>query len=469
MNSLLITACLLALVIVQIGAQDDYCFGKDNLRPQTRHFTSKTAYQIAKSTNIEKQYLVPGCTPQKIWIFHRHGTRLPSKSTIQKAPRLEQLRDSIGTNYRKRDELPENILCQEDLIALKMWKWNASITPDMENYLTSQGYEDLRGTAKTYQKYFPEVLIKEYDSEHYLFRHTDTQRTTESFKAFTEGLFGANSGAVAQDIPEKDVLLRPYDYCTSWSAQNFKGDGSESAKFRNTALWNQTMADISARLGFKYTLEVSDIELMYDMCRYEQAWQVDRTSVWCAAFLPEHVTVLEYEDDLKYFYKSGYGYPANSRLNCHAVQDMLEKLSSKSAPNVISYFGHSTGVQTLLSALGIDKDEVPLLASNYDQQGNRKWATSKIDPFAANFVAVKYECDADTENKEKVIFFLNQDAVDLSWCKVGLCNWNEVLERYSHFVNVDCDAYYCGDGANAMSISLGALLMTAIVYLINLM
>lgn len=21
---------------------------------------------------------------------------------------------------------------------------------------------------------------------------------------------------------------------------------------------------------------------MYDMCRYEQAWQVDRTSPWCA-------------------------------------------------------------------------------------------------------------------------------------------------------------------------------------------
>ncbi|XP_058987574.1 multiple inositol polyphosphate phosphatase 1 [Musca domestica] len=471
MKSPLITACLLALAIVQIGAQDDYCFGKDNSRPQTRHFTSKTAYQIAKSSNIEKQYLVPGCTAQKMWIFHRHGTRLPSKSTIQKAPRLEQLRDLIAGNYGKRSDLPANTstLCMEDLIALKMWKWNTSITDDMENYLTSQGYEDLRGTAKTYQKYFPEVLIKEYDHEHFMFRHTDTQRTTESFKAFTEGLFGANSGAVAEDIPEKDLLLRPYDYCTSWSSQNYKNAGSESDKFRNMALWNKTLADVSARLGFKYTLDASDIELMYDMCRYEQAWQVDRTSVWCAAFLPEQVTVFEYEDDLRYFYKSGYGNAANSRLNCRAAQDMLKHLSSKTAPNVVSYFGHSTGVQTLINALGINKDEVPLLASNYDQQGNRKWATSKIDPFAANFVAVKYECEADTENKEKAIFFLNQDAVDLSWCKVGLCNWNEVLDRYSHLLNADCESYYCGDGANAIGISLGALLMTAVVYLINLM
>lgn len=31
-----------------------------------------------------------------------------------------------------------------------------------------QGYDDLRGTAKLYQKYYPDVLLKEYDSEHFL-------------------------------------------------------------------------------------------------------------------------------------------------------------------------------------------------------------------------------------------------------------------------------------------------------------
>lgn len=148
---------------------------------------------------------------------------------------------------------------------------------------------------------------------------------------------------------------------------------------------------------------------------------------------------------------------------------MVSHLSDTSKPNVIAYFGHSTGVQTLINALGIDKDEVPLLANNYQQQTERKWSTSKIDPFAANFVAVKYQCDDVTDDKEKVVFFLNQDAVDLSWCKVGLCNWSEVKERYKTLLNADCDSYYCGDGATAVSVSLGALLMTAIVYLINLM
>ena len=81
------------------------------------------------------------------------------------------------------------------------------------------------------------------------FRHTDTQRTTESFKAFTEGLFGAGNVAVAEEIPEKDLLLRPYDYCESWNAQNYKDEGSESFKYRNSPLWNETIANISRRLG----------------------------------------------------------------------------------------------------------------------------------------------------------------------------------------------------------------------------
>lgn len=160
----LLLSAVLALFQIEVGAQD-YCFGKDLERTQTRHFTSKTAYQIIKGTNMEKQFQVNGCVAQKVWIFHRHGTRLPSKSTIEKAPHLEtvrdvvmvcmqtfevirfflifiinqKLRDSIVRNYKVLRTAPEtDALCQEDLIALKMWKWNASITSDMENYLTSQ-------------------------------------------------------------------------------------------------------------------------------------------------------------------------------------------------------------------------------------------------------------------------------------------------------------------------------------------
>ncbi|XP_054734223.1 multiple inositol polyphosphate phosphatase 1 [Anastrepha obliqua] len=465
----LLIAAILALTNFQIivRGQDDYCFGKDTERPQTRHFTSKTAYQIIKGANIEREYLVPGCTPVKIWILHRHGTRLPTTKTIQAAPRLDILRDEIVKNYRVRRTKPDtNALCQEDLSLLATWRWNTSITVDQEQFLTSQGYEDLKGTAKTYQRYYGDVLTKDYNNTYYKFRHTQTQRTTESFKAFVDGLFGSNVNVQPEEIPEQDLLLRPYDYCESWKAHDYSGENSESYKFKHSTIWNTTVANISKRLGFQYTLESSDVELMWDMCRYEQAWQVDRTSVWCSVFTGEQVSVFEYEDDMKYYYKLGYGYEENTRLNCRAVQDMLIHLNSSTTPNVVAYFGHTSGVQTLLAALGIAKDDIPLTAANYNKS-DYHWKTSQLDPFASNFVAVKYDCKGNTT--DKVIFFLNQNAVDLEWCNVGLCNWSEVLKRYQTFYTADCSNYYCADaGATSLVTSFGVLLLiSSILYLIH--
>lgn len=95
MRRLLLLLLLTALLAVLSRAQEDYCFGKDRERSQTRQFSSKTAYQIVKGTNMDKQYEVPGCVAKKIWIFHRHGTRLPTSNTIKEAPRLEEVRREI--------------------------------------------------------------------------------------------------------------------------------------------------------------------------------------------------------------------------------------------------------------------------------------------------------------------------------------------------------------------------------------
>ncbi|XP_067613618.1 multiple inositol polyphosphate phosphatase 1 isoform X2 [Eurosta solidaginis] len=448
-----------------IYAKDGYCFGKDTERTQTRHFTSKTAYQIIKAKDTGRQYLVPGCKPVKIWIFHRHGTRLPTKTTIKAAPRLDILREEIVKNYRKP---ANNSLCPEDFNALAMWKWNTSISIDQEEFLTTQGYEDLRGTAKTYQRYYSGVLTKHYSNTYYKFRHTDTQRTTESFKAFAEGLFGSNNDVKAEPIPELDLLLRPYDYCQSWRSHDYSGVESENYKFKHSLIWNETIADISKRLGFEYTLDVSDVQLMWDMCRYEQAWQVDRTSVWCAAFLPHQVDILEYEDDIKYFYKLGYGYEENFRINCRVVQDMLTHLNDKIGPNVVAYFAHSSGIQTLITALGIAKDKIPLTSINYNRR-DRLWKTSHLDPFASNFLAVKYECNRTSPENEKVIFLLNQNVVDLDWCNVGLCSWSEVLERYRTLYTADCNSYFCAGSGAACSLRsiyvFSLALMFVIIYI----
>lgn len=42
------------------------------------------------------------------------------------------------------------------------------------------------------------------------------------------------------------------------------------------------VGDVSLRLGYKFPLKTQQIIDMYDMCRYDQAWHLERPSPWCA-------------------------------------------------------------------------------------------------------------------------------------------------------------------------------------------
>uniref|UniRef100_T1GEJ6 Multiple inositol polyphosphate phosphatase 1 n=1 Tax=Megaselia scalaris TaxID=36166 RepID=T1GEJ6_MEGSC len=135
--------------------------------------------------------------------------------------------------------------------------------------------------------------------------------------------------------------------------------------------------------------------------------------------------ILEYDEDIKYFYKAGYGNPLNLNQPCEAVKDMLKFLEndSPSTPKAAGYFTHSTMVQMFVSALGINNDHETMKADDYPRNANRKYRISKSGPFAANIAAVSYHCPYDTEPK-KVIFFLNQKPVELDGCKTGRCVYN---------------------------------------------
>lgn len=62
---------------------------------------------------------------------------------------------------------------------------------------------------------------------------------------------------------------------------------------------------------------------MYDMCRFEKAWEVSKTSAWCAPFTKEELRVMEYMEDLYYYYAIGNGRKINAQLGCPVLQDMV--------------------------------------------------------------------------------------------------------------------------------------------------
>ena len=63
---------------------------------------------------------------------------------------------------------------------------------------------------------------------------------------------------------------------------------------------------------------------MYDMCRFDKAWHVNRISPWCSVFNREELEILEYREDLKYYYYSGPGRRINQKLGCPPLRDMFE-------------------------------------------------------------------------------------------------------------------------------------------------
>lgn len=140
----------------------------------------------------------------------------------------------------------------------------------MGDFLTEQGWKDLKGIAEYYKSQFPS-LFGEYSPEKYFFRHTDTERTDESFKAFISGLFEKRIPDPV--VPSKDTLLRPYDNCDAWKDQKKALDDSSSevSKWKDSKIYQKFIQDVSTKAGYPSSLKEKDIEYMFEMCAFEIA------------------------------------------------------------------------------------------------------------------------------------------------------------------------------------------------------
>lgn len=150
---------------------------------------------------------------------------------------------------------------------------------------------------------------------------------------------------------------------------------------------------------------------------------------------------MDYYDDLRYYQAKSYGSKLNKNLVCSTVTDMFKKLNSKNSTKVIAYFVHSTLIYLFYTALELmPYDIMALRADNYEQMQQRKFKSSEIIPFSANFAAVKYQCRDDTD---KIMFLMNQRPFEMSWCQQGsLCSWVEAKRRYKSLVQ-NCKENFC--------------------------
>lgn len=263
---------------------EEYCYSDDTERPQYLRMNTKTAYQLAKGG--ERIVVPAGCIPTKFWLLNRHGTRLPNANKIEKYETLPTYQAEIIANYANGKQPSVGALCEADLKLLRDWRWDSNITTDKAEYLTLQGWNDLKGIAQYYKTQFPTLLGAAYSAEKFYFRHTDTQRTQASFKAFVDGLWGdgAYKNIPSAAIPSVDTLLRPHDHCSKWADQEaaLEKSSSELSKFEESTTYLQMVADVSTKAGYSSALKANRIKWMFEMCFYDVAWELGRNSPWCS-------------------------------------------------------------------------------------------------------------------------------------------------------------------------------------------
>ncbi|CAG9824646.1 unnamed protein product [Phaedon cochleariae] len=445
---------------------EDYCYGTDE-EPYL-NFATKTAYDNLNHRRSESQHLIPECTAVQFWSLIRHGTRLPDVEEIKNFRGLSRLHEEIAKNYHDRRSYPDRgRLCPKDYELFIRWRFNDSISESKANSLTSQGMEDMKQLARRFKWKYPQ-LFQSYDERSYNFQYSSEDRSHDSFQAYAEGLFGSDAYRIHSNTINAKDLTKPNENCPKWSenVDNNTAVTSEAERFLQNSEYMKMTRDVFRRLGFRYSLNATVISDIYDLCRYEKAWIVQERSPWCVAFNKDQLKLLEYAEDLKYYYKFGYGNQLSNRVGCAPVKDMYERFEKTVNGNSDGtkgtfLFTSTATIQTVLTTLGIGKDFTPLTADNYHQQSKRNWRTSLLNPFAANLAAVLYECRSG--EKHRVMFFLNENPVEFTDCSVGLCTWSTVQQKIKNTAN-NCNLQdFCNGNSSAMKYFNHALLFVMFV------
>ncbi|KAJ8931672.1 hypothetical protein NQ314_015388 [Rhamnusium bicolor] len=194
--------------------------------------------------------------------------------------------------------------------------------------------------------------------------------------------------------------------------------------------------EVNDRLNLENELIADDIIIMYTTCAFETAWNKNSKSPWCTPFTVDDLKVIEYSEDLKYYWQDGYGHELSYKQACPAFGDMISFLESKdSFPKTNVYFTHSGTLLKILAHLGLYKEDQHLTAKNYDKMKSRKWRTSVIDSFATNLAFVLFNCGGE----KKVLTMHQENVVRLPSCPdYDLCEIKKITNHYSHSIK-SCD------------------------------
>ncbi|KAM3959180.1 multiple inositol polyphosphate phosphatase 1 [Aphomia sociella] len=442
-------------------------------------FGSKTAYLFANhALNNNKIHEIPGCQPTAFWLASRHGSNNPEATEITKLQQLTNLRNNIINNYKSGSfKNSDRAICSSDVSLLERWQWNSYINTTFAEGLSSEGYMSTQQLARAWKHRYPGLITS--NPHDYMIKFVDEPLYSASYKALTDGLFGVpNEGS---DIPKEndENMLRPYKFCEAWKSN--VGDNNDTLTqmhiFQSKQEYKEMITNISLRMGFNYDMNPDVVYSMYQMCRYNKAWDNAAISPWCAAFSREDLKRIEYAEDLETYYKYGYGTPMTQKIGCTLLRDMISFLTKHvendmqpQQPRVQIHLTNSQMLLMLLTTLGTHQDAAPLTGDNYhtSQVQGRRWTTSKMSPFNANTAAVLYKCTTNgnfqVKERYQVLFLENETPMYLEGCRVGLCDWSYIVSKFGDLANT-CDLKFCN---SAIRINGLTAILAAVAYFLRI-
>nr|XP_039320977.1 bifunctional 3'-phosphoadenosine 5'-phosphosulfate synthase 2 isoform X3 [Saimiri boliviensis boliviensis] len=302
------------------------------------YFGTKTRYEDVSPGLLagpeapwrDPELLEGTCTPVQLVALIRHGTRYPTAKQIRKLRQLHRLLQARGSRGGGAGSTGSRDLGA----ALADWPlWYADW---MDGQLVEKGRQDMRQLALRLASLFPALFSLENYGRLRLIT-SSKHRCVDSGAAFLQGLWQHyHPGLPPPDVADmecgpprvNDKLMRFFDHC-----EKFLTEVERNA----TALYHveafktgPEMQNILKKVAATLQVPVNDlnadlIQVAFFTCSFDLAIKGVK-SPWCDVFDIEDAKVLEYLNDLKQYWKRGYGYTINSRSSCTLFQDIFQHL-----------------------------------------------------------------------------------------------------------------------------------------------
>ncbi|KAM9618168.1 multiple inositol polyphosphate phosphatase 1 isoform 2-T2 [Trichechus inunguis] len=417
------------------------------------YFGTKTRYEDVNPGLLpnpeapwrDPELLEGTCTPVQLVAVIRHGTRYPTAKQIRKLRQLHELLQARGP-WGGRASATSGRDVGAVLADRPLWyaDW-------MDGQLVEKGRQDMRQLALRLASLFPTLFCRENFGRLRLVT-SSKHRCVDSGVAFLQGLWQHyNPGLTPPDVADmecgppriNDKLMRFFDNCKKFLTEV---ERNATALYHVEAFkTGPEMQDILKKVAATLQVPINDlnadlIQVAFFTCSFDLAIKGIK-SPWCDVFDIDDAKVLEYLNDLKQYWKRGYGYTINSRSSCILFEDIFQHLDKaveqkqRSQPissPVILQFGHAETLLPLLSLMGYFKDREPLTAYNYKEQMHRKFRSGHIVPYASNLIFLLYHCENAKTRKEEfqVQMLLNEKVLPFAHSQETVSLYEDLKNHY---------------------------------------